>query len=86
MRGAGLQVRVDEILSLARTAGVSAAPLLRTAAAEEGRRQAARSAAAAQRLAVLLVLPTGLCLLPAMVLLAVAPVVLDLVLGVLSTT
>jgi tight adherence protein B len=48
------------------------------AAAQERRRDVAAARVAAARLAVQVVLPTGLCLLPAFVLLAVVPLVLGL--------
>jgi hypothetical protein len=67
-----------EALGLAREAGVAAAPLLQAAAAQERRRQAGAARVAAARLGVRVVLPTGLCLLPAFVLLAVVPLVLAL--------
>jgi tight adherence protein B len=69
---------IEEALLLARDAGVAVAPLLAAAAVEERRRQAAQARAAAARLGVRVVLPTGLCLLPAFVLLAIVPLVLAL--------
>jgi hypothetical protein len=69
---------LDEVLLLARESGVSVAPLLAAAAEEERRRQAAGARVAAARLGVRVVLPTGLCLLPAFVLLAIVPLVLAL--------
>jgi tight adherence protein B len=59
--------RLGETLDLARRAGVPAAALLR---------------AAAERLGVRLVLPLGVCVLPAFVLVGVVPVVV----GILSST
>jgi tight adherence protein B len=67
-----------ETLVLAREAGVAVAPLLRVAAEEERRERSAAARVAAARLGVQVVLPTGLCLLPAFVLLAVVPLVLAL--------
>ncbi|WP_083881934.1 MULTISPECIES: type II secretion system F family protein [unclassified Curtobacterium] len=76
------RARLAEVLVLARRAGVPAAALLR-AAAEDVRDDAAGAAlAAAERLAVRLVLPLGVCVLPAFVLVGVVPVVV----GVLSST
>jgi hypothetical protein len=69
---------LDEMLLLARDSGVAVAPLLTATAAEERRRQAADARAAAARLGVRVVLPTGLCLLPAFLLLAIVPLVLAL--------
>lgn len=64
--------------------GAAPGPLLRAAADEVNRtrRRAAREAAG--RLGVRLVLPLGLCLLPAFVLLGLVPVVLSLSSGLLG--
>ncbi|MFB9664821.1 hypothetical protein HP467_08320 [Curtobacterium albidum] len=79
---AAAERRLREVLSLSRRAGVPAAGLLR-AAAEDVRDDAAAAALAeAERLGVRLVLPLGVCVLPAFVLVAVVPVVV----GVLSST
>ena len=69
---------LDETLLLARNAGLAPGPLLTAAAEDERRRLAAARRAAASELGVRVVLPTGLCLLPAFVLLAVVPLVLAL--------
>jgi hypothetical protein len=69
---------LDEALLLARESGVAVAPLLCATAEEERRRQAGQARAAAARLGVRVVLPTGLCLLPAFVLLAIVPLVMAL--------
>lgn len=69
---------VEQSLLLSVRTGAAPADLVRRAATGVRRAEAARSAVAAARLPVLLVLPLGLCLLPASVLLGVAPVVLDL--------
>lgn len=74
-------VALDRTLLLARDAGVPPAALLLATAAEERRRQAARRRLAAARLGVRVVLPTGLCLLPAFVLLTVVPMVIALLGG-----
>ncbi|HWH25549.1 MAG TPA: hypothetical protein VNT53_02740 [Pseudolysinimonas sp.] len=73
---------VDAVLSFARSAGVPVAALLRAEA--EGCRRAARSDAArrAAELESRLLLPLGLCVLPAFVALGVAPIAL----AILSTT
>lgn len=71
-------VALAEALALAREAGVAVAPLLSAAAEQERRARAAAARVAAARLGVQVVLPTGLCLLPAFVLLAVVPLVLAL--------
>lgn len=73
---------IERVLALADDAGVPAAELLRAEA--ERQRYDARAAgqAAAQRLGVQLLLPLGLCILPAFVLVGVVP----LVVSVLSST
>lgn len=70
---------VDEILALSARAGVPAALLLRSAA--EQARRVARTAGRqrAERLSVLLMLPLGLCILPAFMLLGVAPLMIAIV-------
>jgi pilus assembly protein TadC len=78
---AWLQV-LDRTLMLAGDAGVPPAAVLVSAAAAERRRRADRQRLAAARLGVQVVLPTGLCLLPAFVLLTVVPMVLALLGGV----
>ena len=81
---------VDDLLLLRRalhpagSSGAATATLLRSAA-DELRAQAWRDAqVAAQRFGVRLLLPLGLCLLPASVLVAVVPVVLSLATSVLG--
>ncbi len=74
--------RVREVLALSRRAGVPAAALLRAAAEDVRDDAAAAGLAAAERLGVRLVLPLGVCVLPAFVLVGVVPVVV----GVLSST
>jgi hypothetical protein len=76
-----LTAMVEEALWLAARSGLPPTTLIRRSAAEERRRQAAAQLRAVRRLEVLLVVPAGLCLLPAFILLGVAPMVLDLVLG-----
>jgi tight adherence protein B len=73
---------IADVLELSRRAGVPAAALLRSEA-DEARRQA-RSAGEqkAATLAVTLMLPLGLCVLPAFMLLSVAP----LLIAILSST
>ena len=72
---------LTEALALAGATGLGPVPLVLAAASQARRARAARSQVAARRLGTLVVLPTGLCLLPAFVLLTVAPLVLDLLLG-----
>lgn len=80
--GAAGSERLREVLALSRRAGVPASALLRGAAADVRDDAAAAGLAAAERLAVRLVLPLGICVLPAFVLVGVVPVVV----GVLSST
>jgi tight adherence protein B len=70
-------------LDLSVSTGSGPVALLRDAAADERRRVAARQIQQARRLAVFVLLPTGLCLLPAFMLLTVVPLVLDLLADVL---
>ncbi|ARC57517.1 hypothetical protein AS850_10560 [Frondihabitans sp. 762G35] len=66
-------VEIDTLVDLSEGAGVPAAGLLR-AAADECRRDArARSAVAAERLGIALMLPLGVCILPAFLLVGVVP-------------
>lgn len=65
-------------LGLARELGVAPRVLLHDAAHAVRRAEDTRLAAAGARLGVLLVLPLGLAFLPAFVLLAVVPIVIDL--------
>lgn len=65
-------------LGLARELGVAPRLLLHDAARAVRARENTRLAAAGARLGVLLVLPLGLAFLPAFVLLAVVPIVIDL--------
>jgi tight adherence protein B len=70
---------VDAVLGFARAAGVPASVLLRSEADE--RRRAARSLASrrASELETRLLLPLGLCVLPAFVLVGVAPIAIAIV-------
>ncbi|MGV8884517.1 MAG: type II secretion system F family protein [Microbacteriaceae bacterium] len=75
---------VSSVLDLSQRAGVPAAELLRSGA-EEARRDAA--SAAAQRasvLAVKLMLPLGICILPAFMLIGVAPLLLSVISSTLT--
>jgi len=69
---------VADALEPTAAAGASPVPLLRAAAAASRRRRRAAGRAAAGRLGVWLVLPLGLCFLPAFLLLGVVPVVLSI--------
>ncbi|OIH93208.1 MULTISPECIES: type II secretion system F family protein [unclassified Curtobacterium] len=75
-------VRLREVLNLAQRAGVPAGALLARAAEDVRDEAAAAGLVRAEQLAVRLVLPLGVCVLPAFVLVGVVPVVV----GVLSST
>ncbi|GEL95789.1 type II secretion system F family protein [Cellulomonas composti] len=70
---------VRDALRPAWTTGVAPGPALRARAARERRERRRRARTQAGALAVRLVLPLGLCFLPAFVLLGLAPLVLGLV-------
>lgn len=74
--------RVGEVLELSRAAGVPAIELLRAAAAQDRHRARVTGRLRAARLSTRLLLPLGICTLPAFLLLGVAP----LLLSVLVTT
>jgi tight adherence protein B len=76
------RVRLTETLTLAERAGVPASGLLRACAVDSRADAAAAGLERAERLGVRLVLPLGVCVLPAFVLVGVVPVVL----GILSST
>jgi len=75
---------VDAVLELSRRAGVPAGELLRSEAEETRRDARASAAAAASVLAVKLMLPLGLCVLPAFMLLGVAPLLLAVITSTVS--
>jgi tight adherence protein B len=75
---------VDAVLELSRRAGVPAGDLLRSEAEEARRGARATSAAAASVLGVKLMLPLGLCILPAFMLLGVAPLLLAVITSTVS--
>lgn len=68
-------------VDLSVTTGAGPVGLIRAAAQEERRRGHAAQVQAARRAGVTVLLPTGLCLLPAFVLLTVAPLVIELMIG-----
>ena len=78
LRSARLPAGLAEVVDLSERTGLPAAALLRARADDLRRARDAAHGRAVRRLAVLLVLPMGLCLLPAFVLLGVVPVLLDL--------
>ena len=73
---------LDEVLELSRRAGVPAAALLRSEADEQRRQATSDGDRKAAALAVTLMLPLGVCVLPAFMLLGVAP----LLIAVISST
>ncbi|RNE62614.1 type II secretion system F family protein [Cryobacterium tepidiphilum] len=76
------EVTVAAVLDLATRAGVPAAELLRSEAEQVRRAARSEGQRRAETLAVALMLPLGLCVLPAFMLVGVAP----LLLGVLAST
>jgi tight adherence protein B len=78
----GEAAETERVLELSRSAGVPAAELLRAAAALARQRARTAGRLSASRLATRLLLPLGVCTLPAFLLLGVAPMLL----GLLSST
>jgi tight adherence protein B len=76
------RAEVADTVALAADAGVPAGALLRALGEDLRNEAAADGLVAAERLAVRLVLPLGVCLLPAFVLVGIVPVVV----GILSST
>lgn len=70
---------IDEILSLSARAGVPAATLLQSAADETRRDARSEGERKSETLAVTMMLPLGLCILPAFMLLGVAPLLISVV-------
>lgn len=70
---------IAELLALSSRAGIPAAALLRSEAAEARRAASSAGERTAATLAVTLMLPLGLCVLPAFMLLGVAPLVISIV-------
>jgi tight adherence protein B len=70
---------VEDVLELSRRAGAPGAELLRSMAAERRRDARMAAAVAVERLGVLVMLPLGVCVLPAFVLVGVAPMAIALV-------
>ncbi len=70
---------VEEIIALASSAGVPAAELLRAEAEESRRRARAESQRRATALGVRLMLPLGVCVLPAFMVLGVVPLIVTVV-------
>jgi tight adherence protein B len=68
--------RIDQVLELSRAAGVPAAELLQSEALQIRREAASRAQSRAASLATTLMLPLGVCVLPAFMLLGVAPMMI----------
>jgi tight adherence protein B len=80
--GAGVrqdEAGIDSVLDLSRRAGVPAAELLRTEATEQRRSARAEVRQRAEALSVRLMLPLGVCILPAFMLLGVVPMLLTVI-------
>ncbi len=75
----GAEAQLEEVLELSRRAGAPAAGLLRSEAAEERRVARSDGERKAARLGVTLMLPLGLCILPAFMLLGVAPLLISVI-------
>lgn len=69
---------IGRILALSQRAGVPAGELLRSEAEAERRRARADGARRAARLGSLLMIPLGVCVLPAFLVLGIAPMILSL--------
>jgi tight adherence protein B len=82
---AGDSAALASVLSLSRRAGVPAAELLRSEAEEVRRAARADGQRAAATLAVTLMMPLGLCILPAFMLLGVAPLLIAIVSSTITT-
>ncbi|WP_258566871.1 type II secretion system F family protein [Microbacterium sp. Se5.02b] len=78
----GADHRIDTVLDLSRAAGVPAAELLRASAAQDRHSARVQGRLRAAKLSTRLLIPLGVCTLPAFLLLGVAP----LLLSVLSST
>jgi tight adherence protein B len=76
---------VVDVLALSRRAGVPAAGMLRSEAEERRREARAQSQKAAAVLAVRLMLPLGVCVLPAFMLLGVAPLLIAVISSTVAT-
>lgn len=75
---------IDEVLALSRRAGIPAAGLLRSGASEARRIASAEGQRKAETLSITLMLPLGLCILPAFMLLGVAPLLISVVAATVS--
>lgn len=78
------ETAVDSVLDLSRRAGVPAGDLLRSEAEEVRRAARAKAAADAAVLGVKLMLPLGVCILPAFMVLGVAPLLIAVITSTVS--
>ena len=77
--------RLDDVLELSRRAGVPAAELLRSEAQEVRRSAQADAQEKAAELSVRLMLPLGICVLPAFMVLGVLPLMVAVISSTVST-
>ena len=83
--GANAEItEVDDVLALSGRAGVPAVELLRATAADLRARSAATAQQRAEKLGVTLMLPLGVCVLPAFILVGVVPLVVAVVSSTVS--
>lgn len=75
---------LEEVLALSKRAGVPAAALLRSEASEARRIARSEGQRKAETLSITLMLPLGLCILPAFMLLGVAPLLISVLTATLS--
>jgi tight adherence protein B len=76
---------IDDVLALAQRAGVPAAELLRSEAEQQRRQARSDGERAAAALAVWLMAPLGVCVLPAFMLVGVAPLLIAIVSSTVAT-
>lgn len=77
--------RIDGVIELSRRAGVPAAELLRAEADDARRNARAEAQEKAARLSVRLMLPLGLCILPAFMVLGVFPLLITVISSTVGT-
>jgi tight adherence protein B len=75
---------IDEVLALSTRAGVPAAALLRSEASEARRIARSDGQRKAETLSITLMLPLGICILPAFMLLGVAPLLISVITATVS--
>lgn len=77
----GDEARILSVLDLSRAAGVPAAELLRASAAQDRHRSRIDGRLRAAKLSTQLLIPLGVCTLPAFLLLGVAPLLLSVLMS-----